>query len=601
MNRTLRLSLALLFVISVLAGCDLLLFGPGGTGLRPGPGRYRESIFVEGRNNDARYYYSNDPLTPPEEFERFFGMDISGDTTFWYYVVEVNGSRSGVIEAEYTITDSSGPTISTPGVQSFYREYYGVEIAWFATEGGPGGGGGDPSPRDDNTPWEELEFSAYSSSAANIATIEDAMRNGRLEFAWTRLTSNFPEYFAQHAFPGERRWYNVFVRDADGNVSDYGQSAIRSNPAISIVLADPGGAGTRTRLNDNVWDDTLAWSGLDFSTTLAEPAWLDVVAMEGGDVTGDGIMDLALVYDTGPDFESILATGLGNGRYTTGGSVSRLRLPEGSAPLSTAIRIVDMNRDGTPDIVIGDENGRLDVISHLTATIASIDDTGSGRFITDFTVGDLNGDLYPDIVSLDSAQTDPNRIRVHLNQAGSGFTGTPGAFPFTLLTGTAGLDVELGDFDGDGALDIAVSTNNPAGGPSVEFFYGNGDGTFEDDLADPLGGGPGVVHIAVADFGGAAGPDGIDDLFVGTGFGDDSVIVPSNGDRTFATPVSTGNAADSVTALVEDFNHDGLPDVLQAFATGAPRLWMNTGVGVTELSFAVPFAAATHIAAGRVR
>jgi hypothetical protein len=63
--------------------------------------------------------------------------------------------------------------------------------------------------------------------------------------------------------------------------------------------------------------------------------------------------------------------------------------------------------------------------------------------------------------------------------------------------GNLGFGIALGDFNGDGKLDVSV-TNNASG--TVSVLLGNGDGTLQAQMTFRAGSGPGA--IALADFAG---------------------------------------------------------------------------------------------------
>src|SRR5262249_40749873 len=82
-------------------------------------------------------------------------------------------------------------------------------------------------------------------------------------------------------------------------------------------------------------------------------------------------------------------------------------------------------------------------------------------------VGDLNGDLLPDVVV---ANFESNSVSVLLARGGNAFA------PHTdYPTGKGPMAVALGDMNGDGKLDL-VSVNYTDNSFSV--LLGNGDGTF---------------------------------------------------------------------------------------------------------------------------
>src|SRR5262249_34873857 len=92
------------------------------------------------------------------------------------------------------------------------------------------------------------------------------------------------------------------------------------------------------------------------------------------------------------------------------------------------------------------------------------------------TVADFNNDGKPDlaVVNLGSA-TSPSSVSVLLGNGDGSFQP---AVTTDVVNGGAGLSVAVGDFNGDGLTDVALSTAGPAG-PAVEILLGNGDGSFQ--------------------------------------------------------------------------------------------------------------------------
>src|ERR1700678_1938727 len=137
-------------------------------------------------------------------------------------------------------------------------------------------------------------------------------------------------------------------------------------------------------------------------------------------------------------------------------------------------------------------------------------------------------------------------------------------------TGYESLAVAVGDFNGDGNLDLAVANycgNDPTcqSDGTVSILLGNGDGTFR-KVADYAAQG-GSSAVAIADFNG----DGKLDLAVVNSCefalcndystqGTVSILL-GNGDGTFRPAVSYETGSNSNSVAVGDFNRDGIADL----------------------------------------
>jgi hypothetical protein len=124
--------------------------------------------------------------------------------------------------------------------------------------------------------------------------------------------------------------------------------------------------------------------------------------------------------------------------------------------------------------------------------------------------------------------------------------------------------VAIADFNRDGIPDLAVTsdtTGTEQRGATVSILLGNGDGTFQ-PYVNYYAHKQDAGNIAVGDFNG----DGNLDLAIDT-YGDNYIdswvtVFPGNGDGTFGTPKSFGAPVDATSIQTADFNGDGKLDLV---------------------------------------
>src|SRR5580658_1154106 len=126
--------------------------------------------------------------------------------------------------------------------------------------------------------------------------------------------------------------------------------------------------------------------------------------------------------------------------------------------------------------------------------------------------------------------------------------GAPSAFG----AGTEPDSVAVGDFNGDGKLDLAVANE---GSNNISILLGMGDGTFQ--AAVDYGAGTAPDSVAVGDF----RRDGKLDLVVANDGSNNVSILLGNGDGTFQAAVNYGVGSAPTSVAVGDFNGDGKLDL----------------------------------------
>ncbi len=168
-------------------------------------------------------------------------------------------------------------------------------------------------------------------------------------------------------------------------------------------------------------------------------------------------------------------------------------------------------------------------------------------------IGDFSGDGVPDILAVNGSNhegTSSDNVALLINHGDGTFarraTFTAGFMPF---------DMAVGDFSGDGKLDLAIIYEFQADAASHELsvFLNHGDGTFAPAASYPINGG--AYAITAGDFNG----DGRLDLAITDALVHLSVLT-NRGNGTFGSPVTSSQAL-SGQVTTADFNRDGALDI----------------------------------------
>ena len=131
--------------------------------------------------------------------------------------------------------------------------------------------------------------------------------------------------------------------------------------------------------------------------------------------------------------------------------------------------------------------------------------------------------------------------------------------PLAFDTGVSPTAVAVGDFNGDGIPDLAVADSGvyPTYSGTVSILLGKGDGTFQAAVNYAAGRQP--VSVAVGDFNGDGKLDlavaNYGDYFHGSGSG--VSVLLGNGNGTFQPAQSFPAGINPTSVAVGDFNGDG--------------------------------------------
>ncbi len=168
---------------------------------------------------------------------------------------------------------------------------------------------------------------------------------------------------------------------------------------------------------------------------------------------------------------------------------------------------------------------------------------------------DLNNDGKLDVILFSSFIAN----QAYVYQAATALGNGDGTFQSpTAITGADvyASGVALGDFNGDGKLDMALSSGSDA----ISIFLGNGDGTFQAPIA--VGSQPNSAYdqLVLGDF----NQDGKLDIIAEncTSSACFMTVLLGNGDGTFQPPVNSSVGWGEYPLTLGDFNGDGVLDLL---------------------------------------
>jgi hypothetical protein len=239
--------------------------------------------------------------------------------------------------------------------------------------------------------------------------------------------------------------------------------------------------------------------GPSFSSSRCIATMQRVIAVQTADFNGDAKPEIAVV--------SASTSGLwiySGDYFDSPFSVQITTVSGANVQASSMAPPVDLNRDGTLDLIVGYNGGVKTFLGNGDGTFtasASVSATPAGASATVVAAGPLNADGYPDIAWVESGSN--GRLLVGLGAANNTFSVQSVA---TVTTPSPGLaDVSIADVDHDGRHDVVVADK---GNGLIRIYFGSGDGTFADNRALALSVKP--KQLAVADW----DKDGDNDLVI---------------------------------------------------------------------------------------
>ena len=310
---------------------------------------------------------------------------------------------------------------------------------------------------------------------------------------------------------------------------------------LDLIVANGGSNNISIFLNNG--DGT-------FRAAVNYPAGTKPTSVGLGDFNGDGKLDLAVANGDGNNISIFLNNGDGTFH-------AAVNYPTGTNPDSVAV--ADFNGDGKLDLVVansGSSNVSV-LLGNGDGTFHAAVDFGAGSNPSSVAVGDFDGDGKLDLVVANGIE---DNVSILLGVGDGTFQAA-----VNFLAGSDSSFVVVGDFNGDGKLDLAVANSglgNFADG-TVSILLGNGNGSFQPAVNYSTGFTSSAVVLG--DFNG----DGKLDLAVlnpdKTGAGKSSIsILLGNGDGTFQPKADSPDGSKTSSLTAGDFNNDGRLDLAVA-------------------------------------
>lgn len=296
------------------------------------------------------------------------------------------------------------------------------------------------------------------------------------------------------------------------------------------------------------------------------------ISVECGDLDLDGKLDLVFTTNDGTNqkhiyiYENVSSTNI-QMNYQSDLS---LRLPNvaGNNRNPRKIKIADMDLDGKPDLVVGNENdstvhiflgssngdGNFAFESPVEVNVGDAETTGS------IEIADLNGDVLPDLIVVPFSKGDQNIFILKNNSV-------PGLVSFRnqdgIISSDRRLNVSIADFNKDGLNDFAVTSdinNNIRGGEKISVYRN-------------VTSGPTIVFSSATNLSvpanlpwgldiGDLNGDGLDDIAVAC-VGNNVFLFENQSSSvlSFASPIELSTTVNARNIEITDLNGDAKPDV----------------------------------------
>jgi len=355
----------------------------------------------------------------------------------------------------------------------------------------------------------------------------------------------------------------VFLGAGDGTFAP--ERPLR-NVGADLPVTNPTDVETAD-LNGDGQADTIASAGTAITILSTAHVNVDIAPQDVAmvDMNGDGRLDLVSAnrgytdendpmnpINVGTSATVLLANG--DGGFASAG---RFVLYGSQYPATVKLTTGDVNEDGHEDVIGLIYKSRIQVLTgHGDGTLGaavSLPWQDFGDDPIDLVVRDLNGDRHLDLATLDQADESVTVI----DGVGDGTFVNPRHYPLPGSAIRRGRDLDVGDVDNDGDLDLVIAQSDTVVGLAV--LLNDGNGAFTEGAVPRTTAARTSVTI------GDLNSDGLNDLVTGAvaatsirvalGQPDGAIGPWQEVTTTFASPLAV---------TVGDANGDRIPDILAA-------------------------------------
>ncbi|MGL1887452.1 MAG: FG-GAP-like repeat-containing protein [Reichenbachiella sp.] len=378
--------------------------------------------------------------------------------------------------------------------------------------------------------------------------------------------------------------------------------AIAQVPTVSTFSPASGPVGTAVTITGTNFDTTPANNIVFFGATQATVSAATATSLTVTVPTGATYQPITVLVDGLMAYASspFVVTFTGGGTIDATSFEAKVDYTSGAQPYSVSIG--DLDGDGKPDLAMVNRSiNTVSIFLNTSTAVGTINYAAAVEFTTgDYpycvSIGDLDGDGKADLAV---ANLNSNSVSIFRNTStGAGTINYAAKVDFT--TGTQPYSVSLGDLDGDGKADLTVANSGSA---TVSVFRNTSTGVGTISYADKLDYTTGTTpqSISIGDLDG----DGKPDLAV-TNRVSATVSIFRNtstgvGTISYATKLDYTTGTNPWSVSIGDLDGDGKVDLaVTNYSSATVSIFRNTSTGVGTISYATKLDYTTGTGSGSI-